>query len=251
MNQPSAQRVALITGSARGLGRATAEALARQGVALLLVDILAERLETTAEALRADGAICEIFATDISKRANCFAAIDAAVAKFGRLDVLINIAALMRFHHAADATEEDFRRIMEVNTFAPFWLIQAALPHLLESKGNIVNVASQSALIGTSYIVPYSMSKAALVQMTKSLAVEFGDKDIRINAVAPGPMMTEIANDLVWPEGMDRAKIMRFSGLRPPAQPETVAEVIAFISSPAASSVHGAVWSADNGSAAG
>jgi NAD(P)-dependent dehydrogenase (short-subunit alcohol dehydrogenase family) len=251
MSEPSAQRVALITGSARGLGRATAEALARQGVALMLVDIRAERLEATAEALRESGAVCEIFATDISKYGNCFAAVEATVQRFGRLDILINVAALMGFHHAVEVTEEEFRRIMEVNSFAPFWLIQAALPHLLAVKGNIVNVASQSALMGTSYIVPYSMSKAALVQMSKSLAVEYGEKEIRINVVAPGPMMTEIANDLSRPDDMDFAKVMRYSGLRPPSQPEAVAAVIAFISSPAASAVHGAVWSADNGSATG
>ncbi len=250
MDEP-APRVALVTGGARGLGRATAEILAKQGVTLMLVDVLEEPLRETRDALVAGGATCEMFATDISVRANCVAAVEAAVARFGRLDILINVAGIMKFHHATDVTEADFRRIMDVNCFAPFWLCQAALPHLLESRGNIVNVASQSALMGTAYIVPYSMSKAAVVQLTKSLAVEYAEKDIRINAVAPGPMLTGISEGAGIPEDMDFKKIMRYAGVRAPSQPETVAAVIAFLASPEASSVHGAVWTADNASSTG
>lgn len=244
-------RVALVTGAARGLGRAIAEALAEQGVALLLVDVLADRLEETCAALTAGGATCAVFATDISERANCVAAVDAAVARFGRLDVLVNAAGLMRFNHAHEVPEDEFWRIMQVNAAAPFWFFQAALPHLLASAGNMTNVLSQSALMGTSYIVPYGMSKAALLQMTKSLAVEYVDQSIRINAVAPGGMTTEISSEARMPEGADFAKIKRYSGERPPADPADVAAVVAFISSPAAKGVHGAVWTADGGVTAG
>jgi meso-butanediol dehydrogenase/(S,S)-butanediol dehydrogenase/diacetyl reductase len=251
MTDTASQRVALITGAARGLGRAIAEALAQQGVALLLVDILAERLEATRAELAANGAHCTAFATDISAKANCVAAVDAAIATYGRLDILINAAGLMRFNHATDVPEDEFWRIMQVNAAAPFWLAQAAIPHLLAAEGNIVNVLSQSALMGTAYIVPYSMSKAALLQLTKSLAVEYADHPIRINAVAPGAMMTEISTGTRPPEGADFAKIKRYSGTRPPSEAAEVAAVVAFISSPAASAVHGAVWPADCGVTAG
>jgi meso-butanediol dehydrogenase / (S,S)-butanediol dehydrogenase / diacetyl reductase len=251
MNNTDTARVALVTGAARGLGRAIAEALARQGVSLFLVDILADRLAETNAALTASGARSAVFATDISVKANCEAAIAAAIAAYGKLDILINAAGLMRFNHATDVPEEEFWRIMQVNTAAPFWLTQAALPHLLATEGNIVNVLSQSALMGTAYIVPYSMSKAALLQLTKSLAVEYADKPIRINAVAPGSMLTEISTGTRPPADADFAKIKRYSGIRPPAQAEEVAAVVAFISSPAASAVHGAVWSADCGVTAG
>ncbi len=251
MTKQETPRVAIVTGAARGLGRAIAEALADQGATLLLVDILADRLEETAQAIRARGADCVAHAADISKRAECIGAVEAAAAKWGRLDVLINAAGLMRFNHAIDVPEDEFWRIMQVNTAAPFWLCQAAIPHLLETHGNIVNVLSQSALIGTSYIVPYSMSKAAAMQLTKSLAVEYVDKPIRINAVAPGSMMTEIASDAVLPADVDRDKMRRYSGERPPADPAEVAAVVAFISSPAASGVHGAIWTADGGVTAG
>jgi NAD(P)-dependent dehydrogenase (short-subunit alcohol dehydrogenase family) len=247
----SETRVALVTGAARGLGRAIAEALAAQGVSLLLVDILADRLEETRKALAANGATCAAFATDISAKTNCTAAVQAAIATYGRLNILINAAGLMRFNHAAEVPEDEFWRIMQVNAAAPFWLAQAAIPHLLATGGNIVNVLSQSALMGTAYIVPYSMSKAALLQLTKSLAVEYADQNIRINAVAPGAMLTEISTDTRPPEGADFAKIKRYSGTRPPADPAEVAAVVAFISSPAASAVHGAIWTADCGVTAG
>jgi meso-butanediol dehydrogenase / (S,S)-butanediol dehydrogenase / diacetyl reductase len=246
-DQKTTERVAIVTGAARGLGRAIAEALARQGVALMLVDVLADRLEATRKDLEAGGATCKAFTADIAARANCMAAVEAAVTAYGRLDVLVNAAGLMRFNHATEAPEEEFWRIMQVNAAAPFWLCQAAIPHLLESRGNIVNILSQSALMGTSYIAPYSMSKAALLQLTKSLAVEYIDAPIRINAVAPGSMRTEIAAEAARPAGLDYAKMKRYAGERPPAEAAEVAAVVAFLSSPAASAVHGAIWTADGG----
>jgi meso-butanediol dehydrogenase/(S,S)-butanediol dehydrogenase/diacetyl reductase len=247
----NAVRVALVTGSARGLGRSIAEALAQQGIALMLVDVLADRLEATRRELQAQGARCATFPTDIAVRANCVAAVDATIAAFGRLDILVNAAALMRFNHATEVPEEEFWRIMQVNAAAPFWFAQAAMPHLLATEGNIVNVLSQSALMGTPYLAPYSMSKAALLQLTKSLAVEYADMPIRINAVAPGAMLTEISTDTRPPTNADFAKIKRYSGQRPPANAAAVAAVVAFISSPLACAVHGAIWTADGGVTAG
>ena len=250
MKGNASERVALVTGSARGLGRSIAEALAQQGVALMLVDVLADRLEETRGKLQTQ-VRCHAFATDIAVRANCVAAVDATMAAFGRLDILVNVAGLMRFNHATQVPEEEFWRIMQINAAAPFWFAQAAIPHLLATQGNIVNVLSQSALMGTPYLVPYSMSKAALLQLTKSLAVEFADKPIRINAVAPGAMMTEISTGTRPPADADLTKIKRYSGQRPPSNPAEVAAVVAFISSPAASAVHGAIWTADGGVTAG
>ncbi len=251
MVETAGQRVALVTGAARGLGREIALALAGQGVALLLVDVLGERLAETCAELEAQGARCIAHVADISRKEDCTAAVDAAIAAYGRLDVLINAAGLMRFNHAVDVPEDEFWKIMQVNMAAPFWFAQAAIPHLLESGGNIVNVLSQSALMGTAYIVPYSMSKAALLQLTRSLAMEYVGKPIRINAVAPGAMMTEISTGTMPPADADFTLMKRYSGERPPNNPAEVAAVVAFISSPQCSAVHGAVWTADGGVTAG
>ena len=247
----SVARVAIVTGAARGLGRSIAEALAVQGVDLMLVDILADRLEETRAAIVASGVRCEAFATDISQRANCVAAVDATLAAFGKLDVLINAAGLMRFNHALEVPEDEFWRIMQVNAAAPLWFCQAAIPHLLKTQGNIVNVLSQSALMGTSYLLPYGMSKAAALQLTKSLAVEYVDHPVPSHAVPPGSMMPETAGG-GGPRAVGaRPRGGRFGGAPPPADPAEVAAVVAFISSPAASGVHGAVWTADGGVTAG
>src|ERR1700743_3489354 len=186
MSTESVVRVGLVTGAARGLGRSIAEALGRQGVTLMLVDVLADRLEATRRELQDAGVRCAAFAPDICDKANCCAAVEATIRAFGRLDTLINAAGLMRFNHATAVPEEEFWKIMQVNAAAPFWFAQAAIAHLLDTLGNIVNVLCQSALMSPPYRVPYSMSKAALLRLTKSLAVEFADKPIRINAVAPG-----------------------------------------------------------------
>lgn len=244
-NHPA--RVALVTGAARGLGRAIAEALAADGVTLLLVDILGDRLQQTCADLEASGARCIPHVADISERQQCIAAVEHAVAAFGRLDILCNAAGIVRFNHATAVPEDEWQKIMAINVSGPFWLCQAAIPHLLESHGNIVNVTSQSALIGAAYIVPYSASKGALLQMTRSLAMEYIDAPIRINAVSPGAMATEISLDSPMPEGMDRTKIMRFSGVRPPSDAAEVANLVAFVASEKASAVHGAVLCADGG----
>ena len=251
MAETSENRVALVTGAARGLGRATAEALAADGLSLFLVDVLAGPLEETRAELAARGVRCVAKVVDVSDRAQCIGAVEAALAAYGRLDVLCNVAGIVRFNHATDVPEAEWSRILAVNLSGPFWLCQAAIPHLIETKGNIVNVGSQSAVMGTPYIAPYSASKAGLVQLTKSLAMEYMDAPIRINAVLPGTMATPIGEGLAMPQDLDWAKIMRFQGQRPASPPEEVAALIAFVASPKAASIHGAALSADGGVSAG
>jgi meso-butanediol dehydrogenase/(S,S)-butanediol dehydrogenase/diacetyl reductase len=251
MSEHAGRRVALITGGARGLGRAVGEALAAEGVALFLVDILGDRLAATKAELTAQGITCETFTADIADRAQCISAVEAAIAAYGRLDILCNVAAIVRFNHATDVPEAEWNRVMAINAAAPFWFCQAAIPHLLKTSGNIVNIASQAGLIGCAYIVAYAASKGAVVQMTKSLAMEYMDAAIRINAVCPGTMATEIGEGNTMPENIDMAKVMRYTGLRPATQASEVAALVAFVASPRASAIHGAILTADGGVTAG
>jgi NAD(P)-dependent dehydrogenase (short-subunit alcohol dehydrogenase family) len=249
--KPNGKRVALVTGGARGLGRAIGEAFAQDGIALFLVDIFSEMLAETQSELRALGIDCEIFTADIAERAQCLAAVDAAIEKFGRLDILCNAAGIVRFNHATDVPEAEWSRIMAVNAGGTFWFCQAAIPHLLKTKGNIVNITSQSAQMGAAYIVPYAASKGAVLQLTRSLAMEYMDEPIRINAVSPGAMSTGILEGTVIPPDVDWKKIERYSGARPRSEAAEVAALVAFVASPRASSVHGANLTADNGVTAG
>ena len=247
MDGEFAGRVVFITGAARGLGQAAARIFASRGARLFLVDIRHDLLEATRAELAAAGADCRVLATDIGHRANCFQAIEAAMAAFGRLDVLCNVAAIVRFHHTTEAPAADWERILAVNLSAPFFLSQAAIPHLLQTSGNIVNVTSQAGTIGAAYLAAYAASKGGLVQMTKAMAMEYLREPIRINAVSPGTMRTGIGEGVERPDTLDADLMRRYGGIRPRSEPEDVAEMIAFVASDRARGVHGAVLHADSG----
>ena len=242
---------ALVTGAASGLGRGTALALARAGANVCIVDINAAGLEETAQQVRAIGRKALVHATDLSVAENCEAAVAAALASFGRLDALCNVAGLIIFTHSTQMTVKDWDKTLAVNLSAPFHLSQAAIPHLLEHDGAIVNVTSCAAYIGEAYAAAYCATKAGLNAMTKAMAMEYMHKPIRINAVAPGGMKTNIAANLRIPEGADHALIKRFSGLRGLVEVEDVAEMVVYLASDAGRGFHGACVSMDRGITAG
>jgi NAD(P)-dependent dehydrogenase (short-subunit alcohol dehydrogenase family) len=244
-------RAALVTGVASGLGRATALALAAAGAGLCLVDLNAEGLEETRAAAVALGVRAEAFAADLARPPSCREAVERAVAAFGRLDALCNVAGLIYFANTPEMPQAQFETTLAVNLAAPFYLIQAAIPHLLQTEGAVVNVTSTAAFVGEAYAAAYCATKAGLNHMTKALAMEYMHKPIRFNAVAPGGMMTNIAANLRLPEGADMALIQRFSGLRGLVEVEDVADLVAFLASPAARGYHGACINIDRGITAG
>lgn len=244
-------KAALVTGAASGLGRATALALAGVGADLCIVDVNAAGLEETAAQAALLGGKVHVHAADLSKQANAAVAVNAAVTALGRLDALCNVAGVIRFAHTQNMAAADYDLIMAVNLHAPFFLSQAAIPHLLETDGAIVNVTSSAAFVGEAYLAAYCASKAGLTHMTKALAMEYVHKPIRINAVAPGGMITGIINGLTMPDDIDPALIARFSGLRGLIEVEEVAQAIAYLASPAAQGFHGACINIDRGITAG
>jgi meso-butanediol dehydrogenase / (S,S)-butanediol dehydrogenase / diacetyl reductase len=215
------------------------------------VDINATGLDETARTINDAGGSCARYCGDLGQPANCANAVNAAIDAYDRLDVLCNVAGILRFHALADVTTEDWHKLLAANVTAPFFMMQAAMPHLVESKGNIVNVASTAAFIGQSYTAPYAATKAALLSLTKSLAMEFIKSPVRINAIAPGGMMTEMVQGLAFPEGADTDMILRYCGFRPPNTPEDIVEPLIFLASDRARAVHGACYTADNGITAG
>ena len=240
-------KAVLVTGAAAGLGKATALAFADAGASLCLVDLNEAGLaETASEVERRGGRSVFLVATDISLPENCARAVEEAVKAYGRLDALCNVAGIVEFSHLKDITPDRWNRMMAVNLTGPLFLCQAAMPHLLKTHGAIVNVASAAAVRGQPYMTAYSASKAALVSVTKTLATEFAKQPVRINAIAPGSMVTGMANTYVPPD-VDRDLMMRIAQFRPHAQPEELAETILFLASERASAVHGAIFNVDCG----
>lgn len=242
-------KVALVTGAASGLGRATAVKLAAEGARLWLVDVAAEGLAETVEQLGSADVRSEV--ADLSDPAACHAVVARAVEAYGRLDALCNVAGLIYLANTPDMPRDRYERTIDVNLNAPFFLSQAAIPHLLETNGAIVNVASCASYIGEAYAAAYCASKWGLVGMTKAMAMEFQKKAIRINAVAPGGMMTNIAANYVPPEGCDIELLKRFSGMRGLVEVQDVADLIVLLASEAGRGFHGATLSIDAGITAG
>ena len=244
-------RVALLTGAASGIGRATALRMAEDGAVVVGFDRDGGGLAEMARLVEALGATVSTMVGDVSDRGECRSAVDHAVATHGRLDILANIAGVAWGEHVADVTAEGWNRMLAINVSGVFWCCQAALPHLLETRGNIVNIASNAGLMGQAYTVAYSTTKGAVVNMTRALAMEFAKEPVRINAVAPGGVVTSMTRNYSMPDDVDFSLVRPYMGFREMADPAELANVIAFVASDEASRMHGAIVSVDGGLTAG
>ncbi len=246
-----AGRSAIVTGAASGLGRATAMKLAEAGADLCLVDINEAELEKAAAEVRDLGVQALVQVVDLSDTSRCQGVVDACVEKYGRLDALCNVAAVFLPDHSHEVTDERWDASLAVNISAPFKLMRGAIPHLLETGGAIVNVASCAAFMGQAYLAAYSATKAGLVQLTRSLAMEYMNSNIRINAVAPGGMMTPLAMGLLELRDPDTSVLDRIKPIRGVVEIDDVADMVAFLASDAGRGYHGACINIDNGVTAG
>jgi meso-butanediol dehydrogenase / (S,S)-butanediol dehydrogenase / diacetyl reductase len=241
-------RVAVITGAASGIGRAVTLRLAREGATVIALDLDAAGLDATRS--DADGTVLTR-ACDVTKADECKAAIEFAVSEGGRLDVLGNIAGIARGEHFAEVTETAYRQMMAVNVDGYFFMAQAATPHLLANNGVIVNVASNAGLIGQAYTVVYCMTKGAVVQLTKALAMEYLKQPLRVVGIAPGGVDTGLLRNYAMPTDVDWDLVMRYTGARGLAKPDDIAALFSFLASEEAGNIHGTVVSSDGGMTAG
>ena len=237
-------KVVIVTGAAGGIGAATALRFAAEGAALVLVDLsaAAARRETVMEACRADGAT-DVLALDcdVSREDDVAAVVDAAMARFGHLDVVVNVAGYMAFKLIQDFSGDEWRRLMDVNFMGAVYFTQAAL-RVMQPGGAIVNVSSIHAFQTTVRVAPYAAAKAALASLTRSTAIEGKALGIRANAVAPGaidtPMFWTSPNIASGEEKVPDNML---------GQPESIAAVVAFLASSDAAFMTGSTVTADGG----
>jgi len=242
-------QVAVVTGGASGIGLETARALASAGADLALIDLGQEALAKAAGEIAASGRKVSTHIANVTDPAAVNAAADAVVASHGKVSILVNSAGIARLHSALDVSDEEWRLVMDVNVNGTFWASRAFGRFMTEAgAGSIVNLGSMSGLIinRPQFAASYMASKGAVHMLTKALAVEWVDKGVRVNAVAPGYVGTEMTLRMreqpelfnMW---MDMTPMKRCG------EPSEIASAILFLASPASSYVTGSILSVDGG----
>ena len=236
-------RVVVVTGAADGIGRATAHAFAAAGDRLVLVDVSAEGVAATAAGV---GTAVEVVVADVTAEADTARAVAAAVARFGRLDVLVNVVGGSRpGKTVVDLTLDEWNTLLALNLTSTFLMCRAALPHLVETSGAIVNVSSGAGLRGMKANPGYVAAKAGVAALTRALAIDHGPAGVRVNAVAPGPIRTPLMRRNRTPEEIAGMGGLSLTGRI--GEPEEIASLIVWLASDAASYLMGQTLEVDGG----
>jgi NAD(P)-dependent dehydrogenase (short-subunit alcohol dehydrogenase family) len=236
-------RVALITGGAQGIGEACARRFAREGAPLVIADIDDARGQALAAELGALYVHC-----DVGDKAQVEALVAQAMAAHGRIDVLVNNAGIFKAADFLDITEADFDAVLRVNLKGAFLVAQAVAREMARAgRGSIVNMSSVNGVMAIPSIASYNVSKGGINQLTRVMALALADRGIRVNAVAPGTIATELAAKAVLTSEEAKARILSRTPMKRLGQPDEVADVVAWLASDAASYVTGEIVTIDGG----
>jgi NAD(P)-dependent dehydrogenase (short-subunit alcohol dehydrogenase family) len=243
MNFGLKDKVVLVTGASQGIGAACVERFAREGAKLVLADV-----DTRGQAL-AEQVGGLFVACDVGDAASVNALVAAAVTRFGRIDVLVNNAGIVHTADFLDVSEADFDRVIRVNVKGAFLVAQAVARAMVAAKtaGSIINMSSVNGTLAIPNIASYNMSKGAANQLTRVMALALVDHGIRVNAVAPGTIATELAKNAVLTSDAARKKILSRTPMKRLGEPSEVADLVAFLASDAASYITGEIVTIDGG----
>ena len=240
-------QIALITGGGRGIGAATAQALASRGAHVIVASRTESELSATVAEIQTTGLSASAIKLDVADETEVDAAFVGIAAAFGRLDILVNAAGIIKRTDVIATSDEAWRQIFGVNVDGIFFMCRAALPHLVKTKGCLVNTSSTAALGSHPWMAAYAASKGGILSMTRSIAVEYVKQGVRANCVCPGGVATPLHGQFRLPKGAD-AELLR--GAMPMVAyvgPEHAASVIAFLASDDARYITGTEIRADGG----
>jgi NAD(P)-dependent dehydrogenase (short-subunit alcohol dehydrogenase family) len=243
-------KIALVTGASSGIGRATAERLAAEGARVAVTARRKDRLAALVEAITSAGGTAHPVGADLTRAEDRERLVKEAISHFGGLDILVNAAGIIAFGTIEDTSLEDWGAMFEINAVAPFHLMRLAVPELLARKGNVINVSSVNGLRSFPGVLSYCSSKSALDQLTRCAALELAPKGVRVNAVNPGVVVTELHRQ----GGLDEEKYAAFLERSKTTHPmgrvgksEDLAALICFLASDEASWITGDTVSIDGG----
>lgn len=240
-------RSIIVTGAASGIGQSTAEQFGKEGGRVVCADVELAGAEQTAARIRSAGGDAFAAPCDVTNPSAVSETIAEAVRRHGGLHVLANVAGIGFFRRTTETTLEEWNRMIAVNLTGQFLTCKEAIPHILQSKGAIVNTASVAGLKSHPYSAAYCASKGGVVQLTRALAVEYGRKDVRINCVCPGGVETPLIGKFSLPEGVSMEALQKIMPLGRMGKPQEVASTIAFLASDEATYINGSTIVVDGG----